>query len=568
MNLKNKILLALLGILPVMSVAQDKKVWASGAARSIFQQNNLTSAGDTITPKRLNSGHTLVDLAVNAKPNDQTFIHGMVRIRNDFGGFWNSGVTFDIRQLYVKGLVKDAIRYQLGDINYKLTPYTFYSQSEELSGHQTEILNIYRDITQYDMFFSNDNTWRQQGAAVDFTLDFTKIIKEANVNLFASRNRPSDFNQQSDRIFLGGNANITIIYKLKVGVNYIDLMDVAGTARTNKEFHNPVISGTTEYSKALNGIDLRFQSESGVSQMYELNGTSPALKDYFVDLKLQGILKKIPINFGFNYINVGPQFRSIGAQTKRVNFSGQNRLYSVYGLNQQTRAINSADLLQDAALYQLSFNPDLDDYNPAFQNIQPYGTATPNRKGLILNINHESKTKSYELGATYKNLSEVVGQGTIDLRKFSEISANGILRIHKLLSNYKNILEISTGVSSGVTKRTTAFPLANVDLSNLLADFGFKVGMSKNLDLLLNYRIVNAKGIEFKSVRGSFTEVIDFDKYETQLSEKLLVVAMRYSFSEKNKLNLVWQKINWEDSKSGKNNYGMSQFAVVYSLMF
>ena len=43
--------------------AQDKKVWASGAARSVFQQNNLSVDGDTITPKRLNRGHTLVDLA-------------------------------------------------------------------------------------------------------------------------------------------------------------------------------------------------------------------------------------------------------------------------------------------------------------------------------------------------------------------------------------------------------------------------------------------------------------------------------------------------------------------------
>ena len=182
--------------------AQDKKVWASGAARSVFQQNNLSVDGDTITPKRLNSGHTLVDLAINAKPNSQTFLHGKVRIRNDFGGFWGSGVTFDIRQLYVKGLIKNAIRYQLGDINYKLTPYTFYSNNEELSNHQREALNIFRDITRYDMFFTDDNTWRQQGAALDFSLEFDKNAEELNVNVFASRNRASDFNQQSDRIFL------------------------------------------------------------------------------------------------------------------------------------------------------------------------------------------------------------------------------------------------------------------------------------------------------------------------------------------------------------------------------
>ena len=55
------------------------------------------------------------------------------------------------------------------------------------------------------MFYSDDHTWRQQGAALDFSLEFDKNAEELNVNVFASRNRASDFNQQSDRIFFGGN---------------------------------------------------------------------------------------------------------------------------------------------------------------------------------------------------------------------------------------------------------------------------------------------------------------------------------------------------------------------------
>ena len=126
------------------SFAQQRKVWASGMARSVFQQNKFESDNDSITPRKNNSGHALVDLELNAAPNEQTYLNAMVRIRNDFGGFWGSGVTFDVRQLYLKGLIKNSIRYQLGDFNYKLTPYTFYSNSEELSGQQNQILDIYR----------------------------------------------------------------------------------------------------------------------------------------------------------------------------------------------------------------------------------------------------------------------------------------------------------------------------------------------------------------------------------------------------------------------------------------
>ena len=180
---KKYIVVIALTLCSTITLAQGKKVWASGAARSVFQQNTLGTEGDTITPTNLNSGNTLVDVALNARPNANTFVHAMVRVRNDFGGFWGSGVTFDMRQMYLKGLVNDAVRYQLGDINYKLSPYTFFNNQEELSSHQSEVLDIYRDMVHYDLFYTDDNTWRQQGAAVDFTLEFSKAVKELTSEL-------------------------------------------------------------------------------------------------------------------------------------------------------------------------------------------------------------------------------------------------------------------------------------------------------------------------------------------------------------------------------------------------
>ncbi len=102
---KKYIVVIALTLCSTITLAQGKKVWASGAARSVFQQNTLGTEGDTITPTNLNSGNTLVDVALNARPNANTFVHAMVRVRNDFGGFWGAGVTFDMRQMYLKGLV-------------------------------------------------------------------------------------------------------------------------------------------------------------------------------------------------------------------------------------------------------------------------------------------------------------------------------------------------------------------------------------------------------------------------------------------------------------------------------
>jgi hypothetical protein len=157
---------------------------------------------------------------------------------------------------------------------------------------------------------------------------------------------------------------------------------------------------------------------------------------------------------------------------------------------------------------------------------------------------------------------------TDDLRTFNQIALNGTMRFNKIMDNYTKPLEVSFAYTQGTTKRTTEFTQADVDLNNSIMDIGAKVGLIKDLDLLFNFRVVSSKGNELMSMRNDFTEVIDFQRFETDLSETMIVLGFRYSFSEKNKLNVVWQKMSWKDTKNANEAYDMSQFAIVYSLMF
>ncbi|MBK7442895.1 MAG: hypothetical protein IPI65_15590 [Bacteroidetes bacterium] len=59
------------------------------------------------------------------RPGENIAIQSTVRIRNDFGGFWGSGVTFDVRGIICKRVIKDIVRCEVVDVHYKLTPYTF-----------------------------------------------------------------------------------------------------------------------------------------------------------------------------------------------------------------------------------------------------------------------------------------------------------------------------------------------------------------------------------------------------------------------------------------------------------
>ncbi|MCO4819095.1 MAG: hypothetical protein KC517_05690 [Bacteroidetes bacterium] len=567
---KKYIVVIALTLCSTITLAQGKKVWASGAARSVFQQNKLNSAGDTITPTNLNSGNTLVDVALNARPNANTFVHAMVRVRNDFGGFWGSGVTFDMRQMYLKGLVNDAVRYQLGDINYKLSPYTFFNNQEELSSHQSEVLNIYRDMVHYDLFYTDDNTWRQQGAAVDFTLEFSKAVKELQVNSFMFRNRPTDFGQSSERIFFGGNATLLQSDKLAVGLNYVDMMDVLGTSRSEMAFHNPVITGTTEIHQKVNAYDLSFTSESGISEMYTLNDpNAKGLRDYFYDLDLK-ITRgdKLP-SLSVNYINVGPQFRSVGAQSRRINFESQAQMFNRYGNDQVVRPVTQLDMMQDASLYQPTLSMELQRFAPQYDNVQPYGKATPNRKGLSVNAIHSTNNELINVDATYRMLSEVVGQGTDELRTFNVIDLSALIRLDTLMPTFKHPLEVSLGITNQNTQRDIALDTADVDFTSTMVDLGVKVGLSKDFAIIGSYRMINAKGLEFLNTRNDYSEIVDFERFNTEMNQSIMSVALRYTFDEKNHLNIVWQKLNYEDAANSETPaFDLSQFGIVYSMYF
>ncbi|MDG1850275.1 MAG: hypothetical protein P8I82_07315 [Flavobacteriales bacterium] len=129
---KNILLTALTLLLSVSAFSQDsqKKYWVSGAARGIFNLDEYNGqANDNSTARKSEYGHTLVDLSANIRPNKNTFVRTTLRVRNEYGGFWGSAITFDVRELYLKGLIANSVRYQIGDINYKLTPFTFYNNT-------------------------------------------------------------------------------------------------------------------------------------------------------------------------------------------------------------------------------------------------------------------------------------------------------------------------------------------------------------------------------------------------------------------------------------------------------
>ena len=65
---------------------------------------------------------------VNPTPALEVF--AQVRVLNEFGGFFGQGTQVDVRQLRVSGVVKDKVKFNVGDIYLHQSEFTLHAEEE------------------------------------------------------------------------------------------------------------------------------------------------------------------------------------------------------------------------------------------------------------------------------------------------------------------------------------------------------------------------------------------------------------------------------------------------------
>ena len=141
--MKNYYLTILSVFLTTVIFAQErvKKVEFYGGARTNILFQDLADDSDTLNVQKANYGHSLIDLGILIRPSNDTEIITELRMRNELGGFYGAAVNFGVRRLTLKGVINDAIRYKIGDIDLKLTPYTLFN-----NGYQDQVNPLLRLI--------------------------------------------------------------------------------------------------------------------------------------------------------------------------------------------------------------------------------------------------------------------------------------------------------------------------------------------------------------------------------------------------------------------------------------
>ena len=567
---KNITYIVLFTIISTAAFAQQKRaVDFVGGARSLITNNEIgvqDSIADTATVKKNTGGYALLDLGVNIKPNKNTEILGMFRIRNGFGGFWGSGVTFSVRQLYLKGVISDVVRYQLGDINLKQTPFTLYNHNADRIDSLPAVFNMQQQVVQYEKFFQK-NTWRQQGASVDFGLKFAKYIHELDVSGYITRLQATDFGSVPDRLMGGGTVTLAQSKHLKAGFNGFYVFDLKGTTPDTNYYQNSVQTLNLAYANDVKNLHFEVKGEAGrgsVSTTKDREASS--LNDYFIHAYAKIGLIKQNLTFTGGYLDVGADFRSIGAQSKNVNYAGTPNFYNRYGNAQQNRPLGLFDFISNDNLYNSGVSTNLAPINAVYNNVLPFGIATFNRAGAFGKINYHSP-KGINISAEHYSLSEIRGQGTFQLKNFTQNKIVSEFDFNKM-GEFKRIIKLQAGANYQTTDRKSGFEGENVNLTSLQYNLGFELELLPKIDLLTGFIATRAQGNDFVADRNEFTTIVNLTNQNYDLSQQVIAGGLRCRFSQKVYLTAMYQAVKYEDALKTNPNYGFNQFALLYNMLF
>lgn len=562
---------------------QDKKTHAvqfNGLGRAIMNNTDLGGQlldTDTTTARRLTDGEFLLDLAINAQPGEDFEVQGILRLRNEFGGFFGAGVTVEVRELWARGVIANTIKYRVGDFDHAMTPYTFFLQDEEGIINEAAVFRPQKEVIYYEQFYGDNNQRRVQGAKLDFGLDFPVFLDQMNFSGFIARLRGTDFFTVPSRFTGGGRVDMStqtlrdsMGLKAKAGFNLAHTWDDLQSGNANQGIRNMVWS--VDFDVALlnrEKLGVHLRGEAGRSSLAFKADTAQLFDkgDSFLEAGIMVHLKPQKLKLSAAFIDIGPDFFSTAAQSKRVDFERSKSYFNRIGNDRGLRMPTLFDLSRDRALYTSQLSDRLMAYDPRYANVMPYGKATANRSGLQVGAQYGEADSPIEAEVNAAFLSEIRGQGTFELKSLQQIRATANLNLHKMLDWEKN-LRLTLGLQHEQTSRGGQ-EVEAVDFTSTLAEIGIEAELFSRFDLLLGSRLLFAEGKEYIPLIEQFNEIRDFPSaYVVDDTETLLAAGLRYRFAERTSLTLQVQQFSLGRQATPANDYSIRQVFMLYSMAF
>jgi len=538
----------------------NENIWFDGVSRAYFARDAINkNITDTLSARNVSNGYSLLDLNTHVNPIKDIEIFTQLRLKNSFGSFFGSGTEVNVRQLSAKGVINNKIRFSVGDLFLKQSKFTLYNYDEELLSYENDLIRPYRDIIHYENFYT-ENRWRLQGLQADFSYEFDRYIRGLDFDFFVTRPRGSsqinETTYTSDILLSGGSIISQINKQLIFSGNYINLFEPGSSGTKNISIRNPVHDISLHYSFDKEKYYIQQKLQTGFSKRFWLhseldNGisdsTSNRIKGMYFELDNKYSMKDSTLSLSLGYRYVDPNFRSAGAQTRRLDYNNINSIYPSYTNMSLIRPPSIFDLLSDNIWYNQEISSTLMIFNPIYSNVLPYGDATPNRLGIYLNAKANNINKQFIAKINIGLFREVIGQGTNYKRNFSLLK--GFLKV-----NFDKLLNLSKELSFYISSKSEISVRGGGELSSLNL-FSNHTNASVNAELVNNlffqssYNMFLANGNEFITQRNNYGNINYFTKTQINQKEHVFSTGMMYKL-RKNiyaNLNYYWWGINFSE---------------------
>jgi len=566
-------------------VVDAKKIRFSSYARGLLSAEGLREKSDSLGKKAL-PGYALTDLGLHVLPHSQVEIHAQLRVRSEYGGFWGSGLTLDLRQMWIRGLVNQKIRYQLGDVDYKMSPFTFYNPREWVLSGPSMLNGPTLNMIEYDLFQNNQHTRRQQGVVLEWGGVVDPLDLMLNASVFTTRVAASDFGATPDRLLGGGRLRWTLGTLMHGKFNFVQLYDVARTANQPYLIHHPVLSAEWGLAPAPEqGRRWALDAEAGLTRLGWIKANPnqanledrPTLTDGFGWMRWAGPLGR-PRKGGSYWQTsleawyTGSDYRSAAAQTKRINATRSPLAFKRFEGMNAVRPMSLQDLYRDASLYQTQVMAGLMEYDPGYGNAMPYGMATPNRQALSLRIHSPSDTLSFwSPSLEMQVLSDVKGQGVSNRRVFWLADFQNSWRLHRLW-NLRRPWLVSASVRLEQTSRPDVSGDAiqsGVNLNNRQVSVQSSWDLGSSWSAFAEWQHYYSKGRDYYPLRNAYSEVVDYTAAEMDRAEQWIGAGLRYQMGDRFEAQLSSQQFVWRNGTSSmqaRYPWNMSQLMLIMKL--
>ena len=543
------------------------KVWYDGNARVMYDRNVLAGSNldqtDTVSSRSTGQGFSKIDLGIHFTPVKDIEINSSIRLQNDFGGMWGNRNTVALRSLSATGVIKNKIRFSVGDLFLNQSKYTLYNYSQELAKYEPSVFNFYREYINYENYYIK-NYWRLQGIQTNFSYNMYKFIEQIDLDIFSSRVRGSQWLGDPELLMIGGTTFIRLNKNFKIGSHYINTFEVMSSSNTNVAYYNPVITAKIIYSdKIYEKYPYSLIFEGGLSQRgWRGDEFAPETNGSFFSSSFKSKIKSSNVSLSFRYVDT--DFRSIGSQSRRIQYSLTPTSYPFYNNNFTQRKISLLDIISDPNIYNQKLSTSLMNYNPMYSATMPYGDATPNRLGAEINIEEINVTYFLKLNLDAKYFTEISGQGTREKRDFLNGVIYSKLFLNKIFDLNRPII-IETSFNSENVKRAGS-AIEKISLNNHLLSGGVSIGIIENLNLICGAKMFSSKGNEYLIERNKYDEIIDYDKVTYANEEKIVIAGLQYYFEKDTYITLQFNHFNVLDVDNVKDEFSMKRLVFMFNM--